>query len=478
MLKETFRASTTLPKAAVQRASSFGGRCFWLGCVAVLCLGAVGLSGCASVAFPPRDSAGAAGFEGLLQSVVRIDVREMTFDQGTRRFSSGVGSGVILSADGMILTNAHVVTPHAIEIRVTLANLESVGAWLVGWDHWTDLAVIKLDLDEMKRQNLSFSHADFGDSEKLYPGQTVFAVGTPHGLTRTVTRGIISNTDRFFEATDGVRGYETGYFNTWLQTDAAINPGNSGGPLVDEHGKVVGINSRTYLQAENLGFAIPANTARVVAAKLLADGEVGRSYIGIVPGALRDLENFFSLEANTGVLINSVDPGSPASRAGIRPGDIVLAIDGAQVDGRFPEQLPAIRNLIADRPADSQVEFLLKRGDGALTVTAQTERLESRVGEEWAFEKWGMSVRKVSKAFARENRLPDENGFIVIGTQSAFPADNAGIARGDIITKVNRETVGDLDRLKEIYGVFEDDPQSILVEALRNRSVSFFVLKP
>jgi serine protease Do len=134
--------------------------------------------------------------------------------------------------------------------------------------------------------------------------------------------------------------------------------------------------------------------------------------------------------------------------------------------------------VIADRPAGSQVVFLLKRGNGELTLTAETERLESRVGEEWAFEKWGMSVRKVSKAFARENRLPDEDGFIVIGTQSAFPAANAGIARGDIITKVNRETVGDLDRLKEIYGMFEDEPQSILVEALRNRSVSFFVLKP
>jgi serine protease Do len=293
-----------------------------------------------------------------------------------------------------------------------------------------------------------------------------------------VTKGIISNTDRFFEANDGVHGYETGYFNTWLQTDAAINPGNSGGPLVDEDGHVVGINSRTYLLAENLGFAIPSSTAKEVLAKLLANGTVERSYVGIVPGALRDLENFFSIEANTGMLVNSVDPGSPASKAGVRPGDIVLAIDGTAVDGRFPEQLPAIRNMIADRPAGSSITLSIKRGDTTDELTMETERLESRVGEEWAFETWGMSLRKVSRAFARENRLPDEDGFIVIGTQSAFPADNAGISRGDILTKFNNETVGDLDRLKEIYATYEQDPQSILVEALRNRSVSFFVLKP
>jgi len=291
-------------------------------------------------------------------------------------------------------------------------------------------------------------------------------VGSALGvLQSTVTTGIVSA----LRTAGGVR---------YVQTDAAINPGNSGGPLVDEHGQVVGINSRTYLQAENLGFAIPANTAQVVLAKLLAGGQVERSYVGIVPGALRDLETFFSLESNTGMLVNSVDPGSPASKADVRPGDIVLGIDGFAVDGRFPEQLPAIRNLIADRPAGSRIQLSIKRGSETTLITMETERLESRVGEEWAFEKWGMSVRKVSRAFARENRLPDEDGFVVIGTQPAFPADNAGISRGDIITKFNNEALGGLDHLKEIYGMYEERPESILVEALRNRSVSFFVLKP
>ena len=221
---------------------------------------------------PLTASATSSGFERLLDAVVKIDVREVTFDGGTKRFGSGIGSGVILSKDGLILTNAHVVSPEAVEINVTLANLERVSAKLVGWDHWTDLALIRLDMIEIKNRKLSFATAKLGNSDKLHPGQTVFAVGTPYGLTRTVTRGIVSNTQRYFEDSRGVRGYETGAFNTWLQTDAAINPGNSGGPLVTENGKVVGINSRGYLGADNLAFAIPSTVARHIIGALVEDG--------------------------------------------------------------------------------------------------------------------------------------------------------------------------------------------------------------
>lgn len=427
---------------------------------------------------PAQRLAAQQGFDRALQSVVRIDVREMTFANGATTFTSGVGSGVIISADGLVITNAHVASPRAVEITVTLPNLEWVRATLIGWDHWTDLAVLRLDIDELRSRKLAFSHAELGDSDQLVPTQTVFAVGTPFGLTRTVTKGIISNTDRYFEASDGVRGYETGYFNTWLQHDAPISPGNSGGPLITEDGHVIGINSRIYLGGENLGFAIPANTARDVLAKILATGRVERSTIGVVPGALRDLEHFFELALNTGMLINSVDPGSPAARAGLRAGDVVLSINRIPIDGRFPEQLPPIQNLIANQPVGSELTLQIKRSGQAMAVTVVTEALESRVGDEWAFEKWGMSVRKVSRAFARENRLPDDDGVIVIGTQPAYPADKAGLVRGDIITKVKDQPIENLEQLKAIYGNFEQVPETLLVEALRNSSVSFFVLKP
>lgn len=496
MLKDYPGASTTLPSRSPARPSRTAGVRALIG-VAWGGLGArkafalfagvsLLVSGClAPSARPARPSPAAAaaaqkrGFENLLQSVVRIDVREMTIEDGATRLTSGVGSGVILSTEGWVLTNAHVASPRAVEISITLPSLERVGAQLVGWDHWTDLALLRIDMDEVMRRGLSFSSARFGDSERLLPGQTVYAVGTPHGLTRTVTKGIISNTDRYFEASDGVRGYETGYFSTWLQTDAAINPGNSGGPLVTEDGSVVGINSRTYLGAENLGFAIPSNTARGVMEQLAARGEVERSYIGIIPGALRDLESFFELALNTGMLVNSVDPGSPAARAGLRPGDIVLAINGEGVDGRFPEQLPPIQNRIASFPVGTEIVLSVKRnGFAPQEYAVVTEQLESRVGEEWAFEQWGLSVRKVSRAFARENRLAHGDGVIVIGTQAAFPAEKAGLQRGDIITKVKGETVESLDQLRRVYAEFERSPESILIEVQRSRAVSFLVLKP
>jgi len=417
-------------------------------------------------------------FNRLLGAVVRIDVREVTFEAGARRFVAGVGSGVILSPDGLVLTNAHVASPHAVEISITLPSLERVGARLLGWDHWTDLALIRLDLDEVKRRGLAFQHAAFGDSDALYVGETVYAVGTPYGLTRTVTRGIISNNRRYFEDSGGVRGYETGAFNTWLQTDAAINPGNSGGPLVTEDGRVVGINARGYVGADNLGFAIPANVARRIVDGLLAHGSITRSYIGLVPGTLQDLEHFYALALNTGMLINSVELGSPAARAGLHGGDILLAINGQKVDGRFPEQLPPIQNLIASLPVGSVVRLSLRRGGQAMEIPVVTEKLESRMGEEWAFDKWGLSVRKVSRAFARENQLDDDTGVIVLGVQSGFPAAVAGIAAGDIITKVNRQALADLETLKRIYQEFEAKPDSLLVEALRDRRVSLYVLKP
>jgi serine protease Do len=438
---------------------------------AFLCLGLL-------AAAAPAGAAVSRGFTRLLDAVVRIDVRELTFDDGTRKFERGIGSGVIISRDGLIVTNAHVVSPQAVEISVTLASLERVSAKLVGWDHWTDLAVLRLDLNEVQARKLSFAHAEFGNSDELFPGQTVYAVGTPHGLTRTVTRGIISNNRRYFEDSRAVRGYETGSFNTWLQTDAAINPGNSGGPLVTEDGRVVGINSRSYMGAENLSFAIPASVARRVAEALVRDGRITRSYLGISPRDLQDLERFYALQANTGMLVASVDPGSPAEKAGVRPGDVVLTLNGAKLDGRFPEQLPPIQNTIASLPVGATVKLAVKRGAQTLELSATTEKLESRVGEEWVFEKWGLSVRKVSRAYARENQLPDSAGVLVIGVQPGFPAAQSGISRGDIITTVAGEKIADLEQLKRRYAAFVDQPEPVLVEAQRNRRIALYVFKP
>jgi serine protease Do len=418
------------------------------------------------------------GFDKLLDSVVRIDVSELNFEDGARRIDASIGSGVILSQDGLILTNAHVVGPKAVDINVTLSSLERVNAKLIGWDHWTDLSLLKLNPDEVKKRSLAFKHAEFGDSDKLYVGETVYAVGTPHGLTRTVTRGIISNNNRYFEDTEGVDGYETGNFNSWLQTDAAINPGNSGGPLVTEDGRVVGITSRAYLGANNLGFAIPSVIAKRIVAGLVKDGTITRSYIGIIPKALQDLEGFYDLAANSGVLIDSVESGSPAANAGLRAGDVILAINGKKVDGRFPEELPMIQNMIASQPVGSTLVLDYKRASKEDSATLVTAKLDSRMGEEWVSDTWGIGVRKVSRAFARENQLADDTGVLVIGVQRGYPAEIAGLARGDIITKINQNPVASIDVVKATDAAYSARPAPTLFEVQRERRVALVVLKP
>jgi serine protease Do len=338
--------------------------------------------------------------------------------------------------------------------------------------------LLRLDQAELAEKGHDFAVARFGDSDDLAPGETVYAVGTPHGLTRTVTRGIISNPRRFFADSRGVKGYETGQFNTWLQTDAAINPGNSGGPLVTSDGRIVGINSRGYSGADNLGFAIPSSTARRVMAGLAADGAIQRSYIGIVPGALRDLEDFYDLELNTGMLINSVDPGSPAAEAGIRGGDILLRINDSRVDGRFPEQLPPIKNRIAVSPVGTSLTLRIKRGDTTTDFDVTTEELVSRVGDESVVEVWGLSIREVSRPFARENQLPDDDGVLVIGVQRGFPAAVAGLSSGDVITKINGTPIASLNDVLAEAEHYQKSPDKVLLEARRKFRVSLYVLKP
>jgi serine protease Do len=303
-------------------------------------------------------------------------------------------------------------------------------------------------------------------------------VGTPNGLTRTVTRGIISNPNRYFSATNQIRGYETGYFNTWLQTDAAINPGNSGGPLVDIGGRIVGINTRSYLGANNLSFAVPANIAQEILPQLKESGRVNRSYIGIRPAPLQDLESFFGIDANVGMLVDSVDPGSPAATAGLRAGDIVLRMDERSLDVRFPEQIPPVLHAIAEAPIDSALQFTVLRNGEEREVTVQTEALESRVGERWAFEKWGISVEDVSRAYAREEQIKSDEGVLVTGVQQAFPGDAAGLQYGDIVLSLNRKPVDSLDALKTYYEDYETQPEKVLLEVWRNHRVSFFVLEP
>ena len=432
---------------------------------------------CACSSFDGRGRPESAGFENLLQSVVKIDVWEKSQKDGGSLTARSIGSGVIMDADGTVLTNAHVVNCYATKIVVTLANLERVKADFIGWDHWTDLALIRLDMEDVRRRGLEFSHAEFGNSADLKSGEVVYAVGTPHGFARTVTRGIISNASRYFEGTILNSGYETGNFNTWLQTDAAINPGNSGGPLALPDGKVVGINTRACANS-NIGFAVPSNVARGVLDALSKNSTVSRGYIGITPAPLQDMEQFFDVATNRGVLVQNVDAGSPAADAGVLPGDIILRINSESVDGRFPEQLPAIMNRIASSPIGEKIALEILRGGKILEKYPVCERLESRVGREFSLEKWGAGMQEITTVFKREAKIKCDSNLMVIGIRRGFPFDLAKIEEGDIILSVDRKKITTADELEKIYSELSESGSKILIEVQRDGAISFHIVNP
>ncbi len=418
----------------------------------------------------------------IFPAVVRLDVAQEIYSQGKRNLRRGIGSGVIIDKEGRILTNYH-VAGRAAEIYVTLANKERIRGTLIGDDHWTDLAVVQLDMEEVKRKNSNFEYAELGESDDLQPGQDVMAIGTPFGLARTMTLGIVSNNERTFYPDEmTIDEYETGMFSNWIQMDTPINPGNSGGPLVDLTGKVVGINTRGG--GQNLNFAVPVDTAREVIKAILESagpdkkGKVERSDLGLDLKPLQDLESFYDIDINKGVLINSVDRNSPAAKAGVKTQDILLEINGKPMNVRFPEEVAPARKMIADLPVGTEVSMLIKRGKENMTLAAKTQKLEGAVGEEKEFKTWGLSVRDVTQTYANAEQLEDADGVVVTTLNPGYPAQKAELSSGDIIRSVGGKKVTDLDEFQKLYDASVKEKDSrVLFEVIRNRGTRRAVLK-
>ncbi|HEX2973133.1 MAG TPA: trypsin-like peptidase domain-containing protein [Tepidisphaeraceae bacterium] len=456
---------------------------------AVALIGAFLVAGCAqhaAVVSPPYPSATPEAVtqvtNAVFPAVVRIDVKQERYAEGKRKLASGIGSGVIIDPDGHILTNYH-VAGCAAEIYITLSNKERVPARLIGDDHWTDLAVLQMDMETIRSRNIAFKHAPLGTSDTLVPGQDVMAIGTPFGFARTLTLGVVSNTDRtFYPERQRIDQYETGDFANWIQMDTPINPGNSGGPLVDMTGQVVGINTRGG--GQNLNFAIPIDIAKEVVAKILATatpetkGHVDRSDLGLDLKPLQGFEDFYNIDINKGVLIEGVDRNSPAAKAGVQSQDILLELNAQPTNVRFPEELASLRKRIADLPIGSQVTLTLKRGKETLTRTLATERLQSSVGEEREFPVWGFSVRDITRAFANARQLDDDRGVVVTSLSLGYPGAKAELLDGDIITRVNDHPVTDLAEFTKLYSasIKRKDP-TILIDLVRRRAVFQAVMK-
>ncbi|MGO9084465.1 MAG: S1C family serine protease [Candidatus Sulfotelmatobacter sp.] len=267
-------------------------------------------------------------------SVVNIEVHQTLPGNGAGRARSGQprerrggGSGFVFTPDGLILTNSHVVHD-AVRIAVTLADGRRMPATLIGDDPASDLAVIRVD--EPGFDEPCLTAAALGDSQRLRVGQIVIAIGAPYGFQSTVTAGVVSALGR------SLRSYSGRLIDDVIQTDASLNPGNSGGPLVDSAGRVVAVNTATILPAQGICFAIGINTAIFVASRLLRDGRIRRSYIGVSAQTVpvhRRVVRFYDLPKETGVVVLSLEDGSPAQRGGLREGDIIVALEAQPVAG-------------------------------------------------------------------------------------------------------------------------------------------------
>lgn len=393
--------------------------------------------------------------------------REYKFSQ------SGLGSGIIIDKDGHILTNNHVVND-VNEIKVILADKREFPAEIVGTDPKTDIAVIKIK----GQVPHDLAAAVLGDSDEVRVGDWVLAIGAPFGYVQTLTHGIISAKGR-----TGV-GQDTGNYEDFLQTDAPINPGNSGGPLVNLRGEVVGINTAIATsigQFAGVGFAIPINMARDVMNELVKTGKVRRGFLGIIiQNVDGDLARQFGLSDNNGALVSQVTKDSPAGKAGIKVGDIIVRYSGKKI-----EDTRHLRNLVAATAPNEKVDITVLRDGKERTFKATVGELPPGKGEgegdseesKSTSSDLGLSVAPLTAANAKQYNL-DENdkGVVVTDVDHGSPAADAELRPGDLITEVDRQPVTSVDEFQEALAKAKEK-DSLLILVKRDGASRFVILR-
>ena len=352
--------------------------------------------------------------------------------------SQGRGSGFIISRDGHILTNNHVVD-EASSVRVTLSDGREFTAKVVGKDPKTDLALIKIDGAG------DLPVLPLGDSAALQVGEPVMAIGNPFGLEQTVTTGIVSATGRLIGS---------GPYDDFIQTDASVNPGNSGGPLVNARGEAVGINSAIFSRTGGsigIGFAVPVNLAKFVVPQLAQHGRVVRGWLGVsIQPMTTELAKSFGVSHADGALVASVMENSPAAKAGLKPGDIIVEFDGQKV-GRMTD-LPRI---VAATAIGKDVRVTVLREGKTLPLNARIAKMDDKdvavadTGDSSSKPKLGVSVEPITPELAKQLGVTDARGVVVREVREGSPAADAGLRPGDVISEVNRKPVKSVDDLRK-----------------------------
>lgn len=408
----------------------------------------------------------------VFPSIVRIEAIRLRPSDGRLTKQWTGGSGVIIATEGQVLTNAH-VTQDGDYFRCYLFDGSHVDAKLLGQDALTDLAVLQLDLSQRTADAVPLVPAEFGDSDGLRAGDTVFALGSPGFLSQSVTRGIVSNPSLVLpEQTAGrmiLRGENVGTLVRWILHDARIFGGNSGGPLVNVRGEIVGINE---LGVFNLSGAIPGNLARMIATQLVRDGHVTRGWSGVTVQP--------RLEATgrgAGVVIGDVADGSPAAAAGLRPGDLIVACDGQPIEGAEEKAVAHFNRLEMSRLPGNEfvIDYLRaeEKASARLTLAAR----EPAQADDVELRGWGAVVRDLTRDLVRAERLPDAAGVWLENIRPAGPSGQAEpvLRRKDVILTVDDRKVTDVAQLRELTdALLEDAPdqrRTVLATVRRDGAV-------
>lgn len=374
------------------------------------------------------------------------------------RRENSLGSGFIINKEGYIITNDHVVRD-AESIQVKLSNEEEYSGKVVGSDPKTDIAVIKINAKD------PLPAAVLGDSSKLQVGQWAIAIGNPFGLDRTVTVGVVSATGR---SNMGIETYED-----FIQTDASINPGNSGGPLLNIYGEVIGINTAIVAAGQGIGFAIPVNMAKQVVAQLIKKGSVTRGWLGVaIQPVTQEIARSFNLDKPRGALISDIMAGSPAEKAGLRRGDIILSFAGKEIKDSRQLQL-----VVAETPVGQQVAVEIFRDGKTVKLSLATGNADSAAASkprstEAQASAFGLTVDELP----RNRQAGGLSGVIVSGVEEDGTAAEAGIRPGDIVTSVNQKKVGNLADYSRAMKEAEQRGSAILLVRRGDASI-FFALR-
>lgn len=365
------------------------------------------------------------------------------FGEQFERFSrnipmKGKGSGFIVSDDGYILTNNHVVAD-ADKIEVTMADGTSYPAEIVGTDPTFDLAVIKIEAKDLHVLEL-------GESEDIRVGEWVIAIGNPYGFESTVTVGVVSAKNR------SVRARNLN-FDGFLQTDAAINPGNSGGPLLDLEGKVVGINTAIIPYAQGIGFAVPVDMAKQVLDDLVKYGTVKRGWLGVyIQPLTQEFAEAYGVEGDGGAVVSDVVDDSPAAKAGLRRGDVIVAVDGEEIGDHTDLSLRIRSHLEGDKVRLTVIREGSEREVNVTLGSVPGQSQEQKRSLKETEERLGLRVEPVTSELKSELKAPSAKGMAIAEILPGSPADRIGLKRGDIIFEVNGRQVDDLESWQNVMG--------------------------